>query len=149
MKENRSIELTGSERTEFIKKRWDAPIIEEKKIVTSDLSDFGSSERKELVNLLTAWREQGLPKDFYQDEVIPMMNRNSGYVFLTNSEYQTAMMNGNKLEMWHNCGNCGHEGFEEDCQINDGGCNECNEEKCENSELEELDYDNVSEEVEI
>jgi hypothetical protein len=38
-----------------------------------------------------------------------------------------AMMNGDKLEMWHNCSNCGHEGFAEDCQLNEDGCNECNE----------------------
>lgn len=92
---------------------------------TTNLADFGSWERNLLIDLLIAWKEQGLPKDFYQDEVIPMMNRNSGCVFLTNSEFQHAMMNGDKLEMWHNCPNCGHEGFAEDCQLNDEGCNDC------------------------
>ena len=95
-------------------------------ITTSNIADFGSRERCMLIELLTAWEDQGLPEGFYQEEVHPMMNRNSGCVFLTNSEYQDAMMNGNKLEMWHNCFNCGHEGFQEDCQINDNGCNECN-----------------------
>ena len=94
---------------------------------TTNLSDFGSRERAELVEILLAWREQGLPDDFDNTDVTAMMNKNSGNVFLTNADYQTAMMNGNKLELWHNCGNCGHEGFEEDCQINDDGCNECNE----------------------
>lgn len=97
-----------------------------KDIVTTDLADFGYSERVEMVRLIDSWNKEGLPKDFYDDEIRVMMNRNSGCVFLTNSEYQTAMMNGNKLEMWHNCSNCGHEGFEEDCQLNDDGCNECN-----------------------
>lgn len=67
--------------------------------------------------MLSAWNDQGLPKGFYNEEVKPMFNRNSGYVFLVNSEYQTAMMNGDKLEIWHNCPNCGHEGFSEDCQL--------------------------------
>ena len=94
-------------------------------INTTNLADFGSRERGLLIELLTAWQNQGIPDDFYGDEVTAMMNRNSGYVFLTNSDYQTAMMNGDKLEIWHNCGNCGHEGFAEDCQLNDEGCNEC------------------------
>lgn len=98
-------------------------------ITTTNLADFGSREREMLIELLIAWRDQGLPEDFYMDEVIPMFNRNSGSVFLTNSEYQVAMMNGDKLEMWHYCPNCGHEGFEEDCQLNDEGCNECQEQE--------------------
>lgn len=94
-------------------------------IITTDLADFRSRERWLLVELLTAWDKQALPEDFYDDEVRPMMNRNSRNVFLTNSEFQVAMMNGDKLEMWHRCPNCGHEGFQEDCQLNDEGCNEC------------------------
>jgi len=96
-------------------------------ITTTDLADFGSRERWLLVELLTAWDQQSLPEDFCDDEVRPMMNRNSGNVFLTNSEYQVAMMNGDKLEIWHSCGNCGHEGFAEDCILNDDRCNECKE----------------------
>lgn len=96
-------------------------------ITTTNLADFRFRERVELVRLLEAWNIQGLPDDFYENEVIPMFNRNSGNVFLTNSEYQVAMMNGDKLEMWHTCPNCGYEGFSEDCQLNDEGCNECTE----------------------
>jgi len=94
-------------------------------ITTTNMADFGSRERYELIKLLTAWDSFGLPEDFYGEEVVPMFNRNSGHVFLINSEYQTAMMNGDRLEMWHNCPNCGHEGFAEDCQLNDEGCEEC------------------------
>jgi hypothetical protein len=92
---------------------------------TTDLAEFGSPERRMLVEILTAWEKRGLPDEFQDDEVRPMMNRNSGEVFLTNSDYQTAMMNGGTLEIWHNCPNCGHEGFEEDCQLTEDGCNEC------------------------
>lgn len=95
-------------------------------ITTTDLAQFCSRERWLLVELLTAWDKQGLPDEFFDDEIRPMMNRNSGCVFLTNSEYQTAMMNGDTLEIWHDCPNCGHEGFAEDCQLNEDGCNECN-----------------------
>lgn len=94
-------------------------------ITTTNLADFGPRERQMLVELLNAWEQQGLPEGFYDYEVNCMMNRNSGSVFLTNDEFQVAMMNGDKLEMWHNCPNCGHEGFQEDCQLNDEGCNEC------------------------
>lgn len=94
-------------------------------VTTTDLADFGSREREILIRLLQAWREQGLPEDFDLDEVVPMMNRNSGSVFLTNSSYQVAFLNGGNLESWYYCGNCGHEGFAEDCQINEDGCNEC------------------------
>jgi hypothetical protein len=96
-------------------------------ITTTDLTQFGSRERQILVELLIAWREQGLPEDFSTDNVVPMMNTRSGCVFLTNEEYQCAMMNGSKLEIWHSCGNFGHEGFAEDCQLMDDCCNECKE----------------------
>jgi hypothetical protein len=98
-----------------------------KSVTTTDLAEFGYTERKEMTRLLNEWNEFGLPEGFYKDEVRVMFNKNSGYVFLTNSDYQTAMMNGNKLEVWFNCPNCGHEGFAEDCQIDDENqcCNEC------------------------
>ena len=66
-------------------------------MTTTNLSDFGYRELEMLEELLKAMREQGLPDDFYDEEVHPMMNQNSGNVFLTNSEYKVAMMNGDKL----------------------------------------------------
>ena len=83
-------------------------------ITTTDFSKFGYRERKMAEELLTAWNKDGLPEDFHDDEVTIMMNMNSGNVFLTNSEYQAGMMNGDTLETWHNCPICGHEGFKED-----------------------------------
>ena len=83
-------------------------------ITTTDLSKFGYRERVMAEELLKAWRENGLPEDFEDNEVIIMFNTHSGSVFLTNSDYQAAMMNGDNLEMWYNCPYCGHEGFKED-----------------------------------
>ena len=65
--------------------------------VTSDIAKFGARERAILVELLEAWSRDGLPSDFYDENVQPMFNLNSGYVFLTNAEYQTAMMEDGKL----------------------------------------------------
>ena len=52
-----------------------------------------------------------------------MMNMYSGNVFLTNSEYQAAMMNDDELETFYSCPTCGHEGFKEDMDHDgDSGC---------------------------
>ena len=96
-----------------------------REVTTTDLSKFGYWEWVKLRDLLNGMIEQDFPDDFVNDGVNAMFNRDSGHVFLTNSEYQTAMMNGDKLESWYYCYNCGHEGFAEDCQLNDEGCNEC------------------------
>lgn len=101
--------------------------MKQQEITTTNLADFGARERRLLIDLLQAWEEQGLPEEFCEEEVQVMMNRNSGNVFLTNSECQCSMMNGKALKLWYYCGNCGHEGFAEDCQLNEEGCNCCNE----------------------
>ena len=80
-------------------------------MTTTNLSDFGYRELTMLEELLKAMREQGLPSDFYDEEVHPMMNQNSGNVFLTNSEHQVAMMNGDKLESFYWLSYHGNEGF--------------------------------------
>lgn len=96
-------------------------------ITTTDFAQFGYAEKKEAKELLSAWIEQGLPKDFYDHEVTIMMNRNSGHVFLTNSEYQVAMLNDDKLESWYTCWNCGNEGFAEDIKLDEENhkCDRC------------------------
>jgi hypothetical protein len=80
-------------------------------ITITDFSKFGSREREMAEDLLRAWREQGLPKDFVNDKVVIMMNINSGNVFLSNSEFQVAMLNGENLESFYSCSYCGFEGF--------------------------------------
>lgn len=82
-----------------------------KNITTSDFAKFGHRERKLAERLLKAWNTQGLPKDFHEDEVVIIMNTASGNVFLTNSDFQMAMMNGNKLESFYTDFETGEEGF--------------------------------------
>lgn len=98
-----------------------------KDIVTSDLTAFGSRELKMLEQLLRAMREKGLPQNFDNSNVVPMMNRHSGCVFLTNENYEVAMMNGDDLEVWHTCSYCGHEGFLEDFEHDTNGNEDCRE----------------------
>lgn len=81
---------------------------------TTNLAAFGMSEIAELRDILTAWLDYGLPDDFYEDGVTPMLNRNSGNVFLTNSDYQVAMLADGRLESWYFTPYSGHEGFLED-----------------------------------
>jgi len=66
------------------------------KTYTEDLADFGYREQEEAKNLFQAWRENGLPVDFENNGVKIAFNMNSGYVFLTNSEYQVAMCETNE-----------------------------------------------------
>jgi len=81
---------------------------------TTDLAKFGYREKRMAAKLLTVMCEQGLPENFENDEVTVMFNMNSGNVFLTNSEYQVAMMNGDNLEMWYYLPYSGQEGFADD-----------------------------------
>jgi len=85
-------------------------------IVTNNISQFGWRERRMAAELLTVSCDKGFPEDFNDDEVTIMMNRNSGNVFLTNSDFQVAMMNGDKLESFYSCPECGHEGFADEME---------------------------------
>ena len=83
-------------------------------ITTTDFSRFGSREREMAEELLKAWREQGLPDDFDNDSVVIMMNFYSGNVFLTNADYQVAMMNDDTLESFYTDFETGEEGFKDE-----------------------------------
>ena len=80
-------------------------------MTTTNLADFGYRELAMAAKLLTAMTENGLPDDFDGEGVTVMMNQNSGNVFLTNSEYQVAMMNGDDLESFYTTPYDGYEGF--------------------------------------
>lgn len=78
---------------------------------TRNLSKFGICERNEAIRLLDAWNKQGLPVGFEDNKVAIEFDPNSGKVFLANAEYQVAMLNGDKLEMWYCTPYAGFEGF--------------------------------------
>ena len=85
---------------------------------TTDLKDFGFRELKMAAELLKAYCEN--PPDFLSEGVHLMMNTYSCYVFLTDEDFNVAMMNGDKLDQWHFCPECGAEGFAE--ELPDSAC---------------------------
>lgn len=90
---------------------------------TTNFADFGWRERKLAAELLTVSCDQGIPEDFEDYDVVIMFNQDSGNVFFTNSEFQVAMMNGDKLESFYITPYEGREGFAEDLKtdfLNDG-----------------------------
>jgi hypothetical protein len=74
---------------------------------TENLAGFGYRERDLASDLLKA----SLPDNFYDQGVKVAFNAMSGYVFLTNDDYQVAMFNGDKLALWHSTPYSGLEGF--------------------------------------
>ncbi len=111
-------------------------------MTTTNLADFGYRERKMAAELLMAMCN-GLPDDFEDDQVVVMMNQNSGNVFLTNENCDVAMMNGDKLESFYSCPYCGHEGFKEDME------HEAKDEECTRylQEIGVLEAEEVEEEA--
>ena len=63
---------------------------------TEKLEDFGYREQDEAKDIFEAWKKNGLPKDFENDRIKLAINMNSGYVFLTNNQYQVAMCGDNQ-----------------------------------------------------
>jgi len=68
-------------------------------VYTEDLGQFGSIELKEASKLILAI-DNGLPDDFYNDDIKIGFNKNSGYVFLTNSDLQVAMYDSESDELY-------------------------------------------------
>ena len=83
-------------------------------IYTEDMADIMSCscERREVLAIMQVWDKDGLPDSFYAEGVKFAFNKNSGYVFLTNEDYQCLMLDDdNNLQEWHNSPYGGHEGF--------------------------------------
>lgn len=97
--------------------------------MTIDLSNMGTRERSEAIRILEAWNRWGLPDNFEAEEVQFGFNSMSGYVFLTNVNYDAVVEVDGKLYMWFTCPDCGIEGtqgdfsfeFCEDCHT----CSRC------------------------
>ncbi|MEK6884479.1 MAG: hypothetical protein AABY22_32905 [Nanoarchaeota archaeon] len=81
-------------------------------IVTVDLSEFGYIELREASKLLIAYYES--KQNFLGDGLMLNFNKNSGYVFLCDEDYNVGLLTDDgKLEQFFSCPNCGAEGFKE------------------------------------
>lgn len=80
---------------------------------TRDLSEFSKDQLKRAGELLLAYANTDL-KNFSSYGVTVELNKNSGNVFLTNDEYQAAILHGGKLQMWYFLSYYGDEGFIDD-----------------------------------
>ena len=81
-------------------------------IVTADLSEFGARELDEAADLLKAYTNSSLSVSGLSIQ----FNKHSGYVFLSNDEYRTWMINSvtDNLDEFIHCSNCGYEEFGSD-----------------------------------
>jgi hypothetical protein len=84
-------------------------------IVTNDLSEFGFRELKQAGELLSALKTDKDRTKFLGDGVQVFFNRSSGYVFLSDEDYNTAIINSEGiLEDFINCPECGAEDLASD-----------------------------------
>ena len=83
---------------------------------TRDFSEMGYRELDMVGDLLKAYKGNNDETRFLGDGVKSEFNPNSGNVFLVDEDYNVAMMNGDKLEDFFSCPECGHEGFLEEMQ---------------------------------
>ena len=83
-------------------------------IVTTDLAKFGYREQAIAKDIILAWKRHGLPEDFEGLGVEIAFNTHSGYVFLTNSDYQVAIEEDGKLVSFYTTPHEGREGTLED-----------------------------------
>ena len=101
--------------------------------LTTDISKMDLSG---VTEMLTAFQQENTTPLFkamwYNEDTVPTLNEESGYCFLTNSDYQVSMMNEGKLSMFLNCSECGKEDFEQDWEVDFKGsqtCHGCEETK--------------------
>lgn len=83
---------------------------------TRDLMDFGTKELRLAGRLLSLLRTSSDHTMRLGDKVTPEMNFDSGYVFLIDSDFNVAMVNGDRLEDWLMCQQCATEGFVSDLE---------------------------------
>jgi hypothetical protein len=93
-------------------------------MITSDLSRFGSRELSLAADLLSAYAKgnmSNLACDYFsKDGVVLTMNQHSGFVFLTNAEYQVLMHDGDTLDLFITLPYSGEEGFLSDLMLGMG-----------------------------
>ena len=88
-------------------------------IVTKNLADFDASDKREAGRLLSALGTSNDETKFLEKDAVEVyVNRHSGFVFLSDADCNTAGMNGDKLQDWLSCPECGEEGYFEDVKEN-------------------------------
>lgn len=90
----------------------------------ADFSEFGYREIRIASKLLNAYLDSN-DLDMPLSGLKVGFNENSGYVFLMDEDYNTYMMNGDKLEQFYSCPNCGNEGFKEEFKDYTEDCKDC------------------------
>lgn len=87
-------------------------------MVTSDFKDFGKKQIAETADILKMYVDGKLSpvaRDyFYDDGIEVMFNNQSGFVFLSNSDYQALGDNSGMLDLWITTSWTGQEGFLDD-----------------------------------
>lgn len=89
-------------------------------IVFSDLSRFGRRELDMAVNLLSKYAELSSYSDLLGSNVKVMFDADNGNVFLADDDLNIAKFNGESLERWYMCPNCGDNGFTDEFKHIDG-----------------------------
>jgi len=82
-------------------------------VLTKDWTKFGNIEIETAKELLSHIKEI----DCY-GKVEVWFNLYSGNVFLCDEDYNVWMMNGEIIDQWFSCPQCGHEGFKENMSHN-------------------------------
>ncbi|QBQ74439.1 serine/threonine kinase [Burkholderia phage BcepSauron] len=76
----------------------------------TNMANMGRRERDELIAILQAWNDGGLPEDFSTEAVQAAFNTHSGLVFLTNADFQAAILRDGALESFYTSPYAGREG---------------------------------------
>lgn len=87
--------------------------MEDSTLIEASFEGFGYREMAMAAELLEAYSNS--PAEFLDQETLKVcLNKNSGYVFLSDGEYNVGMMNDGELQQFFSCPECGHEGFKDD-----------------------------------
>ena len=82
--------------------------------VIVDFGKFNSSALDDAIEILKSYQKYGCPDDMWENDLQIMHNTESGMTFMTNSEYQVAVLVDGKLESWYFTPYEGHEGTLDD-----------------------------------
>lgn len=78
--------------------------------ITQDLEKFGNIELKIASELLSALAEINTKSNFFGEGLTLNFNTGSGYVFLSDEDFNVGVMEEGKLVQFFTCSECGWEG---------------------------------------